>query len=87
MKPIDFENVPENLYELYDIVGAELFAKIVEVHGGEHLYIPKRSTMERKQKYDAIRKEYNDGKNIGQLALKYRHTERYIRTIVMSGDE
>ena len=85
MNPIAFENVPENLYDLYHLVGAELFTKIVDVHGGEMLYIPKRSTMERKQNRDAIRKEYN-GCNVSQLALKYGYSERYIRTILFEGD-
>ena len=85
MNPIAFENVPENLYDLYHLVGAELFTKIVDDYGGEMLYIPKRATMERKQKYDAIRKEY-DGTNISQLARKYSYTERTVREILFEGD-
>jgi Mor family transcriptional regulator len=82
---IPFEYVPENLYELYNIVGAELFTKIVDVHGGEMLYIPKRSTMERKKKHESIRKEY-DGTNISHLAMKYGYTERTVQNILYEGD-
>ena len=85
MKPIPFEYVPENLYELYEIVGAELFTKIVNVHGGEMLYIPKRKTMERKKNHESIRKEY-DGHNVSHLALKYGYSEKHIKNIVMDGD-
>lgn len=80
-KLIPFEDVPENLYQLYDIVGGKLFTEIIDVHGGEFLYIPKRATLERKHRYEAIRKEYN-GYNVSQLALKYGYSERHIRTIL-----
>ena len=85
MKPIPFESVPENLYELYNIVGAELFTKIVDIHGGEMLYIPKRVSMERKQKHDSIRKEF-DGTNISQLARKYGYTKKTVYSILSEGD-
>lgn len=80
-KPISFDDIPENLCQLYDIVGEKLFTEIVEVHGGELLYIPRRETMERKHRQEAIRKEYN-GYNVSQLALKYGYSERHIRTIL-----
>lgn len=86
MNPIAFENVPENLYELYHLIGAELFTKIVDEYGGETFYIPKRSTMERKQIHKAIRKEY-DGTNILQLARKYNYTEKTIQTILFESKE
>lgn len=82
---IPFELVPENLYELYHLVGAELFTKIVDAYGGETLYIPKLASMERKKKHDAIRKEY-DGTNISQLARKYGYTEKTVYSILSEGD-
>jgi Mor family transcriptional regulator len=82
---IPFELVPENLYELYHLVGAELFTKIVDAYGGETLYIPKLASMERKKKHESIRKEY-DGTNISHLAMKYDYTERTVREILFEGD-
>lgn len=84
-KPIPFEDVPENLCQLYDIVGGKLFTEIIDVHGGEFLYIPKRATLERKHRYEAIRKEYN-GHNISQLADKYGYCKKHIKTILFEGD-
>ena len=85
-KPIPFDDVPENLHQLYDIVGGELLAEIVEVYGGELVHIPKRSTIERKRIHEDIRKEYN-GNNTSHLAWKYGYSERHIRTIVSSKKE
>lgn len=39
--------VPEELYWLYELVGLERFLKIIDTAGGEFLYFPKRSTLER----------------------------------------
>ena len=75
------EHIPEDLYWLYELVGMEQFPASIDTAGGEFLYFPKRSTLERGLRREAIIREYN-GANIRQLSRKYGLTERYIRTIL-----
>lgn len=75
------EHIPEDLYWLYELVGMERFLKIIDTAGGEFLYFPKRSTLERALRRQAIVKEY-DGTNLRQLSRKYGLTDRHIRTIL-----
>ncbi len=73
--------VPEDLYWLYELVGLERFLKIIDTAGGEFLYFPKRSTLERDLRREAILGEFN-GSNIRQLARKYGLSERHVRSIL-----
>ena len=75
------EHIPEDLYWLYELVGMEHFLQIIDTAGGEFLYFPKRSTLERTLRRQAIAKEY-DGSNVRQLARKYGLSDRHIRTIL-----
>lgn len=75
------EQIPEDLYWLYELVGMDRFLKIIDTAGGEFLYFPKRSTLERALRRQAIAKEY-DGSNVRQLARKYGLSDRHIRTIL-----
>ena len=75
------KQVPEDLFWLYELVGQERFFKIIDTAGGEFLYFPKRSTLERELRREAIQKEFN-GTNLRQLAHKYGLSERHIRTIL-----
>ena len=75
------KQVPEGLFWLYELVGQERFFKIIDTAGGEFLYFPKRSTLERELRREAIQKEF-DGTNLRQLAHKYGLSERHIRTIL-----
>ena len=73
--------VPEDLYWLYELVGLERFLKIIDTAGGEFLYFPKRSTLERDLRREAILREF-DGTNLRQLARKYGLSERHVRSIL-----
>ena len=75
------KQVPEDLYWLYELVGLERFLKIIDTAGGEFLYFPKRSTLERDLRRQAILREY-DGTNLRQLARKYGLSERHVRSIL-----
>ena len=75
------KQVPEGLFWLYELVGQERFFKIIDTAGGEFLYFPKRSTLERELRREVIQKEF-DGTNLRQLAHKYGLSERHIRTIL-----
>ena len=71
----------EDLYWLYELVGLERFLKIIDTAGGEFLYFPKRSTLERDLRREAILREF-DGTNLRQLARKYGLSERHVRSIL-----
>jgi Mor family transcriptional regulator len=73
--------VPEDLYWLYELVGLERFLKIIDTAGGEFLYFPKRSTLERDLRREAILRKF-DGTNLRQLARKYGLSERHVRSIL-----
>ncbi len=73
--------VPEDIYWLYELVGLERFLKIIDTAGGEFLYFPKRSTLERDLRREAILREF-DGTNLRQLARKYGLSERHVRSIL-----
>ena len=73
--------VPEDLHWLYELVGLERFLKIIDTAGGEFLYFPKRSTLERDLRREAILREF-DGTNLRQLARKYGLSERHVRSIL-----
>lgn len=75
------EQVPEELFWLYELVGMERFLKIIDTAGGEFLYFPKRSSLERGLRRKAIAEEF-DGSNVRQLSRKYGLSERHIRTIL-----
>lgn len=75
------KQVPEDLYWLYELVGLERFLKIIDTAGGEFLYFPKRSTLERDLRRQAILGGF-DGTNLRQLARKYGLSERHVRSIL-----
>jgi Mor family transcriptional regulator len=75
------EDFPHDLCWLYDIVGGECLTQIVDMAGGEIVYIPKRQTLELPQRKAAIQREY-DGHNARHLARKYGLTVRRVQSIV-----
>lgn len=75
------QDVPENLYWLYEIVGMDKFRRIIDVAGGEFIYLPQRKTLCKEQIRAQIRAEY-DGRNIAELAHRYGYSERHIRSII-----
>lgn len=75
------EQVPEETRWLCDIVGMEQFLEIIDMAGGQFIYLPKRATLEKPLRHAAIRQEFN-GENLRQLSRKYGVTERHIRTIL-----
>ena len=75
------QDVPENLYWLYEIVGMDKFREIIDAAGGELVYLPLRRTLCREQIREQIRAEY-DGENVAELANRYSYSERYIRSII-----
>ena len=73
--------IPEDIRWLSELVGVELFLQIIDTAGGEFIYLPKRETLEKPLRRQAILREY-DGTNLRQLSRKYQLTERRIRGIL-----
>jgi Mor family transcriptional regulator len=67
--------------DLLDIIGFELFMKVLEVFSGGSLYFPKKESVSRLVRNKMIRDEY-DGSNIKILAAKYNISTRHIRVIL-----
>ena len=62
----------ENLQTLKDIVGVELFNRIIEELLGETIYIANYNGFTSKEeRNDAIRKEFYHGLSVSELAEKY----------------
>lgn len=75
------QHIPEELAWLCDILSMDQMLRIIDIAGGEALYIPKRHTLEQPLRRDAICQEY-DGYNCRQLGRKYGLTERRVRSIL-----
>ena len=71
----------EGQQEVAALIGPENFRKLMEVYGGAYLYIPKTDRLERMERNERIRAEF-DGYNFRELARKYDLTEITIRSIV-----
>lgn len=78
---IRLEDLSEGQQEVAALIGPENFRKLMEVYGGAYLYIPKIDRLERMERNERIRAEF-DGYNFRELARKYDLTEITIRSIV-----
>ena len=78
---IRLEDLSEGQQEVAALIGPENFRKLMEVYGGGYLYIPKTDRLERMERNERIRAEF-DGYNFRELARKYDLTEITIRSIV-----
>lgn len=78
---IRLEDLSEGQQEVAALIGPENFGKLMEVYGGAYLYIPKTDRLERMERNERIRAEF-DGYNFRELARKYDLTEITIRSIV-----
>ena len=78
---IRLEDLSEGQQEVAALIGPENFRKLMEVCGGAYLSIPKTDRLERMERNERIRAEF-DGYNFRELARKYDLTEITIRSIV-----
>ena len=78
---IRLEDLSEGQQEVAALIGPENFRKLMEVYGGAYLYISKTDRLERMERNERIRAEF-DGYNFRELARKYDLTEITIRSIV-----
>lgn len=72
----------ETMSLIVDIVGLDAAKRIVEIFGGESVYVPKAESLIRWVRDRRIREEFAAGAGYLDLAKKYNLTSRYVRGIV-----
>jgi Mor family transcriptional regulator len=78
---IKMDDLPPDFREIAETIGLDPALKLVQVRGGEGIYIPKAEKVRRAARDRAIRAEFN-GKNHRELARRYGLTVVWIRAIV-----
>lgn len=74
-------DIPAEYQDLVAALGFEGFLTLVELCGGQSLYIPMRETLRRDGRDREIRALFNGG-NYRALAAQFRLSERQIRKII-----
>lgn len=75
------EDIPEEYADLVDALGLPAFLTLVELCGGQSLYVPMPESLHRDGRDREIRARF-DGGNYRALARQYRLSERQVRKIV-----
>ena len=75
------EDLSQEQKKIADLIGEDNFKKLMEEYGGTYFYIPKTDKIERMERNEQIKAEF-DGYNFRPLAQKYGLTEVTIRSIV-----
>lgn len=75
------EDLSQEQKKRADLIGKDNFKKLMEEYGGTYFYIPKTDKIERRERNEQIKAEF-DGYNFRELAQKYGLTEVTIRNIV-----
>ena len=74
-------DIPAEYADLVEVLGLDGFLPLVDLCGGQSLYIPKGETLRRDGRDREIRARYN-GTNARQLAREFHMTERHVYKIV-----
>lgn len=77
----DIADLNEECQQLIELVGLDVFKKLVREHNGRSIYIPQRRNIESSLRNKKIIRDF-DGSNYKELAGKYDLTETWIRKIV-----
>lgn len=73
----------EDMYLLVSEIGLEAAKKIVEIWGGDSVYIPKPESVIRMVRDRRIWSEFSDkGVEYDELAARYNLTPRHVREII-----
>lgn len=78
---IQLDQLPDDLREVFEVVGPELGLRLVERFGGLSVYFPKRDRLLIPERNAAIRREFN-GSNIRDLVRRYNLSDSYVRRIL-----
>ncbi len=82
---LEYSDVPDNMKNIYEIVGKHKFIEIVSLYGGQMVYFPTSKSIHKISRNKDIIKRYN-GINVMELAREYRITTNQIRRIVKEGE-
>lgn len=86
LRKVKYEDLTPEQQDLADLLGLNIFLKLVEQCGGTNIYIPKAETIGRAARNAMIRAEFT-GYNIKALATKYQLSEVRIRSIIAEKDD
>lgn len=76
-------DLPESFQDIVETIGLEATLKLVDLCGGQSLYVPKKESCELQARKRTIYEEWVSGKSTSlQLARKYNYTESHVRTII-----
>ena len=79
---ISLDDLSDRQREIAEVIGIENYIKLSKRFGGEDsVYIQKYSEIIKSVRNKEIRKKYNDGHNISELAKIYNLSVRYIRKL------
>ena len=77
---ITLEQLSGDQYDLAELVGIEVYKRLVKVYGGSFIYICKADTVTKAIRNDEICRRFN-GYNHRELAIEYNLSEKTIRDI------
>lgn len=78
---IEKEDFKDDMALLVEVVGLAAAKKIVEIFGGDSIYVPKSESVIRMARDRQIYQEFN-GRNVRDLMQQYNLTARHIRGII-----
>ena len=81
LRTVRVSDIPEEYQDIVERLGLEVFLTLVDLCGGQDLYIPKLESLERSGRDREIRARF-DGGNYRALAAQFRLSERQIRKII-----
>ncbi len=81
LENVRLEDLEEEQRDVAGLIGLDNYKKLMAEYGGVSIYIPKVDRLERLERNDRIKAEF-DGYNFRELAVKYGLTEVSIRSIV-----
>lgn len=81
LENVRLEDLEEEQQDVAGLIGLDNYKKLMAEYGGVSIYIPKADRLERQERNDRIKAEF-DGYNFRELAVKYGLTEVSIRSIV-----
>ena len=83
MEKIEIDDIREDLVELVDFMGMDMFIEFCEKFGGCHFYISNKKSIARNSRNREIKKKYN-GTNAKELSREFGISENHLRYIIKS---
>ena len=83
---VELNDIPENMHNMYEIVGEKSFVELSRMYGGQVMYFPTYKSIIRAGRNRDIIKRYN-GVNARGLAFEYGVSVNQIRKLVNEYDK